>query len=141
MKGYWNKEDATNETIRDGWLYTGDLGYMDSEGYIFLSGRAKDFIKRGGEMVSPEEVEHVLQEVPGIEDCAVIGLPDETWGERVVAVVVTGSGYLNVTEDLILDHCQSLARFKRPEQVIFMSELPRNSLGKVLKKNLRTELS
>ena len=90
---------------------------------------------------SHPEVEHVLQEVPGIEDCAVIGLPDETWGERVVAVVVTGSDYLNVTEDLILDHCQSLARFKRPEQVIFMSELPRNSLGKVLKKNLRTELS
>ena len=141
MTGYWKQPAETDQALHDGWLYTGDLGYQDSDGYIYLEGRAKDFIKRGGEMVSPEEVEHVLQEVPGIEDCAVIGLPDETWGERVVAVVVTGSGYLNVTEDLILDHCQSLARFKRPEQVIFMSELPRNSLGKVLKKNLRTELS
>ena len=92
-------------------------------------------------MVSPEEVEHFLHEIPEIEECAVIGLPDETWGERVVAVVVVSSENPNLTEESILESCQNLARFKRPEQIIFRKELPRNSLGKVLKKNLRHELS
>lgn len=140
MTGYWKQPLETDQTLHDGWLYTGDLGHQDQDGYIYLEGRAKDFIKRGGEMVSPEEIEHLLQEITGVNECAVIGLPDETWGERVVAVVVVESEKFNLTEDLILDHCQSLSRFKRPEQVIFLSELPRNSLGKVLKKNLRIDL-
>ena len=87
MKGYWNQEDATTEAIRGGWLFTGDLGYQDEDGYIYLAGRAKDFIKRGGEMVSPEEVEQVLQSHDAIEEAAIIGVPDLDWGERVRAIV------------------------------------------------------
>ena len=139
MRGYWGQPDATADTVHDGWLYTGDLGYQDEDGYIYLSGRAKDFIKRGGEMVAPEEVEHILHACPGVEECAVIGLPDETWGERVVAVVVSTPG-VELPEESLLDACQGLARFKRPEQVIFVGELPRNSLGKVLKNQLRAQL-
>ena len=139
MRGYWGQPDATADTVHDGWLYTGDLGYQDEDGYIYLSGRAKDFIKRGGEMVAPEEVEHILHACPGVEECAVIGLPDETWGERVVAVVVPTPG-VELPEESLLDACQGLARFKRPEQVIFVGELPRNSLGKVLKNHLRAQL-
>ena len=139
MRGYWGQPDATADTVHDGWLYTGDLGYQDEDGYIYLSGRAKDFIKRGGEMVAPEEVEHILHACPGVEECAVIGLPDETWGERVVAVVVPTPG-VELPEESLLDACQGLARFKRPEQVIFVGELPRNSLGKVLKNQLRAQL-
>ena len=139
MRGYWGQPDATADTVHDGWLYTGDLGYQDEDGYIYLSGRAKDFIKRGGEMVAPEEVEHILHACPGVEECAVIGLPDETWGERVVAVVVSTPG-VELPEESLLDACQGLARFKRPEQVIFVGELPRNSLGKVLKNHLRAQL-
>ena len=139
MRGYWGQPDATADTVHDGWLYTGDLGYQDEDGYIYLSGRAKDFIKRGGEMVAPEEVEHILHACPGVEECAVIGLPDETWGERVVAVVVSTPG-VELPEESLLDACQGIARFKRPEQVIFVGELPRNSLGKVLKNQLRAQL-
>lgn len=137
MKGYWGQADATAETIRDGWLYTGDLGYMDEDGYVYLEGRAKDFIKRGGEMVAPEEVENVIHGYDGVAECAVIGLPDEEWGERVVAVVVAEPG-TTVTEESVKAVCQEhLARFKRPEQVIIVEVLPRNALGKVLKRELR----
>ena len=141
MTGYWKQPQETSQVFHEEWLYTGDLGYQEEDGYIYLEGRAKDFIKRGGEMVSPEEVEHFLHEILEIEECAVIGLPDETWGERVVAVVVASSENPNLTEESILESCQILARFKRPEQIIFRKELPRNSLGKVLKKNLRQELA
>ncbi|MXY60168.1 MAG: long-chain-fatty-acid--CoA ligase [Chloroflexi bacterium] len=136
MRGYWGQPEATAQTVHGGWLYTGDLGYLDEDGYIYLTGRAKDFIKRGGEMVAPEEVEHLLHACPGVEECAVIGVPDETWGERVMAVVVPTPG-AEPSEDALLDACHTLARFKRPEHVVFVSELPRNALGKVLKNDLR----
>ncbi len=139
MKGYWKQEEATGSAIRGGRLYTGDLGYQDEDGYIYLAGRAKDFIKRGGEMVSPEEVERVLMSHPAVEDAAVIGVPDLDWGERVRAVVVRKGGSAVSAEELI-DHChQRLASFKRPESVVFVEELPRNPLGKVLKRMLREE--
>ena len=137
MKGYWRRADATAETVRDGWLYTGDLGYADEDGYIYLSGRAKDFIKRGGEMVSPEEVEEALRAHPAIDDAAVIGVPDADWGERVRAVVLPEAG-ASVTEAEVIEHCRPmLAGFKRPESVVFVDELPRNPMGKVLKRVLR----
>ncbi len=137
MKGYWNREDATRETLRNGWLYTGDLGYFDDEGYIFLAGRAKDFIKRAGEMISPEEVEQILQSHPAVDEAAIIGVPDVYWGERVMAVVVTRSGQ-EVTGDELIEYChQRLASYKRPESVVFISELPRNPMGKVVKRQLR----
>ena len=141
MKGYWNLAEATAETIRDGWLYTGDLGYFDEDGYIFLAGRAKDFIKRGGEMISPEELEQVLHSHPAIDEAAVIGVPDTDWGERVRAIVVLKKGY-SASENEVIEHCrQSLASYKKPESVVFVSVLPRNPLGKVLKRVLREQYS
>ena len=138
MRGYWQ---ADAEALPGGWLRLGDLGYIDEDGYIYLQGRAKDFIKRGGEMVSPEEVENALYQHPGVDECAVIGVPDETWGERVVAVVVAKPDAAP-TEDALLDLAtERLARFKRPEQVVFVDALPRNDLGKVLKRELREQLS
>ncbi len=139
MKGYWNREEATKETLRNGWLYTGDLGYWDADGYIFLGGRSKDFIKRGGEMVAPEEVEQVLMSFPGVDEAAIIGVPDDYWGERVRAIVVKKPGAL-VTAAELIDHCRPrMAGFKRPEDVVFINELPRNPMGKVLKRVLREE--
>ncbi len=141
MKGYWGQESATAETIRDGWLFTGDLGYMDEDGYIFLAGRAKDFIKRGGEMISPEEVEQVLHSHPDIDEAAIIGVPDLDWGERVRALVVARPG-CDVDESDVIEFCrQRMSSFKKPESVVVLSELPRNPLGKVLKRVLREDHS
>jgi acyl-CoA synthetase (AMP-forming)/AMP-acid ligase II len=138
MAGYWQEESATRETLRGGWIYTGDLGYQDQDGYIYLSGRAKDFIKRGGEMISPEEVEQVLRSHPDLDDAAVIGVPDVEWGEEVRAVVVGRAG--RVTEEQIIEFCRDkLSGFKRPRSVVFVTELPRNVMGKVLKRDLREE--
>ena len=139
MKGYWNQEEATAETFRGGWLYTGDLGYMDEDGYIYLAGRSKDFIKRGGEMISPEEVEQVLHSHQAIEEAAIIGVPDIDWGERVRAVVVLKDGQ-TADDGEIIEYCrQRLSSFKKPESVVFVSELPRNPMGKVLKRLLREQ--
>ena len=138
MRGYWQQEDATRDALRSGWVYTGDLGYQDEDDYIFLSGRAKDFIKRGGEMVSPEEVEQVLMSHPNVDDAAVIGVPDIEWGEEVRAVVVSGGGA--VTEEELIEFCREhLAGFKRPRSVVFIDELPRNVMGKVMKRDLREQ--
>ena len=139
MKGYWNREEATKETLRGGWLYTGDLGFWDEDGYIFLSGRAKDFIKRGGEMIAPEEVEQIIMSHPGVDEAAIIGIPDIEWGERVRALVVKKPG-AEVSMQDVVEHCRPrMAGFKRPEDVIFVDELPRNPMGKVLKRVLREE--
>ena len=139
MKGYWHQEGATKEAMRGGWLYTGDLGYVDEDGYIFLAGRAKDFIKRGGEMVSPDEVEQVLQSHPSVDEAAIIGVLDDFWGECVRAVVVAKAGQ-HPTEEELIEHChERLASYKKPESVVFVSELPRNPMGKVLKRVLREE--
>ena len=138
MRGYWQQEAATREAIRSGWIYTGDLGYQDEDSYIYLSGRAKDFIKRGGEMVSPEEVEQVLMAHPQVEDAAVIGVPDVEWGEEVRAVVVRRED--SVGEEDLIQYCQQkLASYKRPRSVVFVDELPRNVMGKVLKRELREQ--
>ena len=146
MAGYWQEDAATQETLRSGWVYTGDLGFMDEDGYIYLAGRSKDFIKRGGEMVSPEEVEQVLLSHPQVDDAAVIGVNDVEWGEEIRALVVRalsgapkGSGEGEpATEDDIIEYCRErLAGFKRPRSVVFVDELPRNVMGKVLKRDLR----
>jgi len=141
MKGYWNQQEATAEALRGGWLYTGDLVYFDEDGYIFLSGRAKDFIKRAGEMVSPEEVEQVLHSHPSIDEAAIIGVPDIDWGERVRAIVVAKIG-ATIDEEEVMAYCKDrMASFKKPESVVVVEELPRNPLGKVLKRVLREEFS
>ena len=139
MKGYWNREEATKETLRGGWLYTGDLGYWDDEGFIFLSGRAKDFLKRGGEMIAPEEVEQIIMSHPSVDEAAIIGIPDIEWGERVRAIVVRKPD-AELTAEEVIEHCRPrMAGFKRPEDVVFIDELPRNPMGKVLKRVLRED--
>lgn len=139
MTGYWKEEDKTAKTIdTDGWVHTGDMGYVDEAGYYFLAGRNTDMIIRGGENISPEEVEVVLNEHDAIEEVAVIGIPDDDWGEVPICIVVLKQGK-TATEEDIMEHCrQSLASYKRPRSVIFSKEeLPRNQLGKVLKRELR----
>lgn len=140
MKGYWNRPQATADVIRDGWLRTGDLAWRDQDGYIYLAGRAREFIKRGGEMISPEEVEEVLEMHPAVEEAAVIGLPDENWGEVVHAAVVP-SPNASISGDELIEFCQErIASFKKPEAIHFVDELPRNQLGKVMRGELRERL-
>jgi acyl-CoA synthetase (AMP-forming)/AMP-acid ligase II len=137
MKGYFSQGDVTAQTIVDGWLHTRDMGWMDEDGYLYLAGRKDDLIIRGGENISPAEVEAILHTHPAIEEAAIIGVPDADWGERVMAIVVPRAGSALTAEEVI-DWChQRLASFKKPDIVQFASELPRNPLGKVLRKDLR----
>jgi len=140
MTGYWRDEQKTSQVItQDGWLRTGDMGWMDEEGYIYLAGRGDDMIIRGGENISPEEVENVLHSHPKVEEAAVIGVPDPEWGQEPKAVVVPKKGEV-VTQEEIIEYCRSkLSGFKRPRSVIFIDSLPRNPMGKVLRKKLREE--
>jgi acyl-CoA synthetase (AMP-forming)/AMP-acid ligase II len=138
MTGYWRDEQKTSQVInRDGWLRTGDMGWMDEEGYIYLAGRADDMIIRGGENISPEEVEEVLQSHPKVEEAAVIGVHDPEWGEQPRAVVVLKKEEV-ATEEELIEYCRTrLAGFKRPRSIVFIDVLPRNPMGKVLRKKLR----
>jgi len=138
MNGYWGDEEKGKAVLNeDGWLRTGDKGWMDEDGYIYLEGRADDIIIRGGENISPEEVEDVLYSHPKIEDAAVIGVPDPEWGQEPRAIVVLKKGK-EATPEEIMEYCRSrLAGFKRPRSVIFVDSLPRNPMGKVLKKELK----
>ncbi|MFC1985958.1 long-chain-fatty-acid--CoA ligase [Chloroflexota bacterium] len=140
MSGYWKDQEKTEKTIdKDGWVHTGDMGYVDEDGYFFLAGRSTDMIIRGGENISPEEVEGVMYSHPKIEECAVIGVSDEEWGEVPMAVVVIKKGETAAPEEL-MEYCRAnLASFKRPRSVVFADELPRNPMGKVLKRVLREQ--
>jgi acyl-CoA synthetase (AMP-forming)/AMP-acid ligase II len=137
MREYFKRKEETAEAIVDGWLHTGDVGYLDEDGYLFITGRTKDLIIRGGENISPGEIESCLEEHPKIEEAAVIGVPDPEWGERVKAVVVLKPGETLTLEEIV-QYCKGrLASFKAPSEVAFAEELPRNPLGKVLKTDLR----
>jgi len=137
MRGYWNLEEATAKTLAGGWLHTGDAGYLDDDGYLFIQDRVKDMIVSGGENVYPREVEDVLFQHPAVADAAVIGIPSDEWGEAVKAIVVLREGATADADELI-EHCRTrLAGFKRPRSVDFADALPRNPSGKVLKKDLR----
>jgi acyl-CoA synthetase (AMP-forming)/AMP-acid ligase II len=140
MTGYWRDEQKTSQVMTvDGWLRTGDQGWMDEEGYIYLAGRGDDMIIRGGENISPEEVENVLHSYPKVEEAAVIGISDPEWGQQPRAVVVLKEGESATVEE-IMEFCQSkLAGFKRPRSVVFVDSLPRNPMGKVLRRKLREE--
>jgi acyl-CoA synthetase (AMP-forming)/AMP-acid ligase II len=142
MSGYWKDDEKTSKTIDpDGWVHTGDIAYVDPDGYFFLAGRATDMIIRAGENISPEEVEGVLETNPKIDDVAVIGIPDEEWGEVPIAVVVLKTDE-TATDDDIMEFCRAnLASFKRPRSVYFTDVLPRNQLGKILKKEMREQYS
>ena len=138
MAGYWHRPEATADTlVADGWLRTGDIGRLDDGGFVYLEDRLKDMIISGGENVYPAEVERVLLLHPDVAEVAVIGVPDERWGETVKAVVVPAPGAAPDPAELIA-HCrQHLAGYKRPTSVDLVEELPRNATGKVLRRELR----
>ena len=137
MLGYWDRPEETAEALRGGWMHTGDAGRMDDEGYVYLTDRLKDMIVSGGENVYSVEVENVLAQHPAVATCAVIGVPDETWGERVHAVVVPASG-ATVTLDELRDFCADrLAGYKTPRSMEVVEALPLSAAGKVLKRELR----
>lgn len=137
MSGYWDDAVKTKSVLtNDGWLHTGDKGWSDENGYIYLSGRGDDLIIRGGENISPGEIENVLFSFPKIEDAACIGVPNPEWGQEPIAIVVLKKGMTASTEE-IMDFCKDkLAGFKRPKSIVFVDRLPRSHLGKLSKKEL-----
>jgi fatty-acyl-CoA synthase len=142
MKGYWNRPEATAAAIdADGFFHTGDVGYLDADGFLFVADRIKDMVITGGENVYPAEVEGVLYSHPDVADVAVIGLPDERWGEAVTAVVVLTPGATLTLEELRTYAAEQLARYKLPSRLEVVDILPRNPAGKVLKFSLRHQLS
>jgi len=137
MKGYWNMPDETAEALRNGWLHTGDIGYIDDDGYVFITERKKDMIIKAGENVFPREVEEVIMAHPKVADCAVVGVEDEMYGEDIRAFVVPAPGE-RCTEEEIIEHCRErLTRFKMPSSVRFVESLPTNIMGKVLRRELK----
>ena len=138
MPGYWNKPEATAETVTDGWLHSGDLGYVDADGYLYITDRAKDMLIRGGENIYCAEIENRLAEHPDIAEAAIVGVPHPTLGEEVKAVVRPEPGH-TVTADQVRSWvAETLANFKVPEHVEVVTEnLPRNASGKLLKNVLR----
>jgi len=136
MKGYWRNPQATRETVRDGWLHTGDVARIDAEGYVYLCDRLKDMVVSGGTNIYPREAETVLLEHPRLADVAVIGVPDEKWGEALLAVCVARGQTPGVEE--LIEFCRGrLGGYKIPRQYEFVDALPRNPSGKVLKRVLR----
>lgn len=137
MKGYWNRPEATTQSVVDGWMYTGDAGYFDEDGFLFIYDRVKDMIVSGGENIYPAEVENALFGHPAVADVAVIGVPDEQWGEAVKAVVVLKEGMETTEEEIQAFARERIAGYKVPKSVDFATELPRNPSGKILRRELR----
>ncbi len=137
MPEYWHRPEATENTLVDGWLHTGDAGYFDEEGYLYIHDRLKDMIVSGGENIYPAEVENALFAHPAVAEAAVFGVPDENWGESVVAAVVLKPGHHAGEDDIIRFTREKIAAFKVPGRIVFIDLLPRNTAGKVLKRELR----
>ncbi|MDP9085225.1 MAG: long-chain fatty acid--CoA ligase [Pseudomonadota bacterium] len=138
--GYWRKPELNEASFVDGWLRSGDLAYIDADGFTFVVDRAKDMFISGGENVYPAEVERVLLELPGVAEAAVVGMPDKRWGETGAAVVVPMPG-MALTEAAVVAHCcERLAHYKVPGRVLFVADLPRNATGKVHKPSLRARI-
>lgn len=137
MKGYWNKPEETAEMLRDGWLYTGDIGYRDADGYFFITERKKDLIIKGGENIAPREIEEVLFSHPKVLEAAVIGIDDPVYGEDIKAFVVLMPGESAEAGEIISYCVERLKQFKSPKEVEFLDALPKSLVGKVLKKELR----
>jgi fatty-acyl-CoA synthase len=137
MAGYWNRPDETDRAVREGWYHSGDLGVIDEEGFIFIKDRRTDLIVSGGANVYPSEVERVLLEVPGIRDCAIVGVPHPHWGQSVTAVVVADPG-AGLTSGTVIDYCRGrIASYKKPTAVLFVEELPRTVGGKLQRYKIR----
>lgn len=139
MKGYWNLPEETANALRDGWYYTGDLGYRDQDNYFYVVDRAKDMIITGGENVYSVEVEQTISQIPEVLECAVVGVPDEKWGEAIKAVVALKQANSMTEEEIIAYVRQKLANYKVPKSVEFVAELPKSGAGKILKRNLRDQ--
>ncbi|KJR96120.1 MAG: hypothetical protein VR68_15450 [Peptococcaceae bacterium BRH_c4a] len=137
MQGYWQMPDKTREAFSGEWLKTGDLGYQDEEGYLYLVGRAKDLVISGGMNIYPTEVEDVIETIEAVEESAVIGIPDDEWGEKVIAVVVPKPNQSVTPEEIDLVCRERLANYKRPKAIYITDKIPRNTMGKILKSQLR----
>ena len=135
--GYYNKPEETAETLRDGWVWTGDLATYDDQGYYYIRGRRKEMYISGGENVYPKEVEDALYELDGIVECAVVGVPDPHWGETGLAAIVTQPGYELDRDTLRKELQMRLARYKVPREIMFVEELPKGAAGKILKFRVR----
>ena len=136
MKGYLGRPEATAETIKDGWLYTGDIGFLDADGYLQIVDRKKDMILVSGFNVYPNEIEDVISALDGVAEVGVIGIPDDKTEEAVKAYVVSTDP--NITAEQVIAHCEgSLTNYKRPKHVEFVDEIPKTPVGKVLRRNLR----
>ncbi len=137
LMGYWNKPEETREAFEGGWFHSGDVGYLDDGGYLFVVDRVKDIIKTGGVVVAGREVEEALFKHPSVSEVAVIGLPDPKWIEAVTAIVVLRPGHAPDAAALTAHAREHLAPFKVPKQFVFVDTLPRNTAGKLLKRELR----
>lgn len=138
--GYWRDRDATGELLKDGWLHTGDIGFLDEDGYLFITDRKKDLIIKGGENISPREIEEALYLHPAVAEAAVVGFPDPVYGEDIYAVLQLKAGLVITEQDLQLHVAQYVTKFKIPRRMIFQAMLPKNLSGKILKYKLRAEL-
>jgi len=139
MKGYWRDQKSTAETLRNGWLHTGDIGCLDEKGYLYIMDRSKDMIISGGENIYPREIEEVFVRHPAVREVAVIGVPDPKWGEAIKAVVALVPGESATEEELIAFCKDNIASYKKPKSVHFVNELPKSSYGKILKRELRAK--
>ena len=135
--GYWNRPDADAKALRDGWYFTGDMGYVDGDGDLYVAGRVDDMIISGGENIHPIEVEEALVRHPRVRDVAVVGEADGRWGERVVAFVVPGAGVTAEELDRFCRESPDLASFKRPRRFVFVDAIPKTASGKILRRLLR----
>ena len=139
MKGYWRNSEATAATLINGWLHTGDVGYLDEGGCLFIMDRSKDMIISGGENIYPREIEEVIFQHPAVREVAVMGVPDPQWGEAIKAIVSVVPGQ-QVTGKELIDFCKdSIASYKKPKSVDFVDELPKNNYGKIVKQELRAK--
>ena len=138
FEGYWKREDANAKSLRSGWYFTGDTGYLDEDGDLFVTGRVDDMIISGGENISPVDIESVISLCPGVGEVAVAGLSDERWGQRVVAFVTTRDGGAPLDAHALDAHCRGsdLPNFKRPREYVFVAEIPKSPVGKVLRRKL-----
>jgi long-chain acyl-CoA synthetase len=138
MRGYWQRPEETRKVLKDGWLATGDVATMDSDGYLAIVDRKKDMIVVSGFKIFPNEVEAVIAQHPGVLDVAVVGVPDSLCGEAVVAFIAKKDPAL--TEDMVRQHCkQSLTNYKVPKTIVFKQDLPKSNVGKILRKDLRDD--
>ncbi|MBT8446546.1 MAG: AMP-binding protein, partial [Gammaproteobacteria bacterium] len=141
ISGYWRQPEESARTIRGSWFYTGDMGYLDADRYLFVVDRKKDMVVSGGVNIYTKEIEAVLYQHPAVLEAAIIGLPDENWGEIVTAVIVVRDGQ-TLTHEAVVDWCRDrIADFKKPRRTVLLDELPKNPSGKILKRELREALS